>query len=162
VPRLFELLTALLEYLDLLQGDCSPPPSGLLHLYDCDYYNDWNIQYSGTALLLLVNPCILHRNNRTTQPISYLITSKPGRRRIPLRFLWWCSEEPLTKFCYLWCFWWFVYHILWSAERQTCMKHRLCIYLPVTGRKLLQSQGSVLYRKLSVLTDDMNHALFGS
>jgi len=37
VPHLFKLPTALLEYLDLLQGGCSPLPSGLLHLYDCDY-----------------------------------------------------------------------------------------------------------------------------
>jgi len=51
VPRLFELLTALLEYLDLLQGAAAPPALQLLYLYE----NDWNIQYSGTALLLLVN-----------------------------------------------------------------------------------------------------------
>jgi len=42
VPRLFKLLTALLEYLDLLQGGCSP---GLLHLYDCDY-EIYNIAHS--------------------------------------------------------------------------------------------------------------------
>jgi len=30
-------------------------PSRLLHLYDYDYYNDWNIQYSSTALLLLMH-----------------------------------------------------------------------------------------------------------
>jgi len=45
-----------------------PCPSGLLHLDDYDYWNDWNIQYSSTALLLLVNPCILHRNNCTVRP----------------------------------------------------------------------------------------------
>jgi len=37
VPRLFELLTALLEYLNILQGVVVPLPFGLLHLYDCDY-----------------------------------------------------------------------------------------------------------------------------
>jgi len=37
--------------------------------------NDWNIQYSSTALLSLVNPCILHRNNRTTFP-TYVVSSE--------------------------------------------------------------------------------------
>jgi len=37
VPPLFELPTALLEYLNLLQGVAVPLPSGLLDLYDCDY-----------------------------------------------------------------------------------------------------------------------------
>jgi len=55
--------TALLEYLDLLRGGrgvCSSLPSGLLHLYDCDY-EIYNIAH--TAFILLVNP-----SNRTTRP----------------------------------------------------------------------------------------------
>jgi len=51
VPCLFELPTALLEYLDLLQGGCSPPA-----LRAATPMWLWNMQYSGTALLLLVNP----------------------------------------------------------------------------------------------------------
>jgi len=64
VPRLFELPTALLEYLDLLQGVAVPLPSGLLHLWL------WNIQYKGTDLLLLVNPI------KTITPCAPLIVWK--------------------------------------------------------------------------------------
>jgi len=67
---LFELLTALLEYLDLLQRGCSPPAFRVIW----DLWL-WNIQYSGTALLLLVNPFILHRNNRTARPTYVLIVT---------------------------------------------------------------------------------------
>jgi len=34
------------------------------------------MQYSGMALLLLVNPCILYRNNGTTRPTYIIITWK--------------------------------------------------------------------------------------
>jgi len=59
VPRLFELPTALLEYINLLQGDCPPPPPfGLLHLHNYvikmieiytaaqPYYSWWTHAYS--------------------------------------------------------------------------------------------------------------------
>jgi len=57
-----ELLTALLEYLDLLQGVAVPLPSRLLHLCDCDYelYN----------IMGLANPIAPHT------PLTYLLSEK--------------------------------------------------------------------------------------
>jgi len=71
-PRLLELPTALVEYLDLLQGHCSPPAMPL----GCYTRWLWNIQYNGTAILLMVNPFMLHRNNRTACPTYVLIVWK--------------------------------------------------------------------------------------
>jgi len=54
-------------------GGCSPPA-----LWVATPIWLWllNIQYSGTALLLLVNPFILHWNNRTTCPTYIFIVWK--------------------------------------------------------------------------------------
>jgi len=73
VPCLFELPTALLEYLDLLQGCCSPPA---FRVATPIWLWLWNIQYSGTALLLLVNPFILHQNNYIVCPTYVFIVWK--------------------------------------------------------------------------------------
>jgi len=87
VLRLFELPTALLEYLDLLQGGgvAVPLPFGLLHPYDCDY------EIYSIALLLLVNPFILHRNNRTARPTYVFIVLKEDAS-LPVMFNQLCSS----------------------------------------------------------------------
>jgi len=73
VPHLFKLLTALLEYLDLLQRGCSPLS---LRVATPIWLWLWNIQYSSKALLLQVNPFILHRNNCTACPTYVFIVWK--------------------------------------------------------------------------------------
>jgi len=60
VPRLFELLTALLEYLNLLQRGCSP----LALPHDCDY-EIYNIAAQPYYCWWTHSWFILHRNNRT-------------------------------------------------------------------------------------------------
>jgi len=65
---LFKLLTALLKYLNLLQGAAlrfAMPMIMTMIMIE--------IQYSGTALLLLVNPCIPHQNNHTVRPTCVFI-----------------------------------------------------------------------------------------
>jgi len=57
----------------LAQGGCNPPA---LRVATPIWLWLWNIQYSGTALLLLVNPFILHRNNCTTCPTYVFIVWK--------------------------------------------------------------------------------------
>jgi len=54
-------------------GGCSPPA---LRVATPIWLWLWNIQYSGTALLLLVNPFILHRNNRTACPTYVFLSSE--------------------------------------------------------------------------------------
>jgi len=80
VPHLFELLTALLEYLDFLQGGCSPR---LLHLYD---------QYSSTALLLLVNLFILHRKIRCITRTTYIFIVWKEDASLPAMFNLLCNS----------------------------------------------------------------------
>jgi len=70
---LFELPTALLEYFDIDRGAAAPLPLGC-YVYDFDMIE---IKYSCTALLLLlVNPCIPHKNNRTACPTYIFIIWK--------------------------------------------------------------------------------------
>jgi len=83
VPRLFGLPTALLEYLDLLQRGCSPLT---LRVATPIWLWLWNIQYSGTALLLLV-----HRNNRTARPTYVFIVWKEDAS-LPAMFNPLCSS----------------------------------------------------------------------
>jgi len=71
MPHLFEFLTALLEYL-LLQG--APCPSGCYTYMIIDWI--YTIYSSSTALLLLVNSCMLHQNNRNTCPTCVFSSEK--------------------------------------------------------------------------------------
>jgi len=90
VPRLFELPTALLEY--LLWRDCSPPT---LRVATPIWLWLWNIQCSGTAF---VNPFILHRNNHT---MPHLHIYRLKRRRLdslPAMFNQLCSSTNQLLF----------------------------------------------------------------
>jgi len=91
---LFKLPTALLEYLEelnLLQGAAAP-----LALLGC-YAYDYEIQYSSTALLLLVNPCILHRNNHPAHPNYVFIVWKEDAS-LPAMFNPLCSSTNQELF----------------------------------------------------------------
>jgi len=94
VPCLFELPTALLEYLDLLQRGCSPPA---LQVATPIWLWLWNIQYNGTAILLLVNPFILHRNNCTARPTYVFIVWKEDAL-LPAMFNLLCSRTNQQLF----------------------------------------------------------------
>jgi len=55
-------------------------PSPFIHLYDCDYYNYLNIQYRGTALLLLVNHAYCIETIAPHAPLTYLSSEKKTLR----------------------------------------------------------------------------------
>jgi len=78
VPCLFELPTALLEYLDLLREVAVPLPSGLLHLYDCDY-EIYNIAHS----LIIAGEPIQTITPRA--PLAFLLSEKKTLRYQPIR-----------------------------------------------------------------------------
>jgi len=65
VPRLFELLTALLEYLNLFQGDCSPPaPQG------CYTYMIMKmIEIYNTAIIAGES---MHTTSKQSHPVPHL------------------------------------------------------------------------------------------
>jgi len=90
VPCLFELLTALLEYLNLLRV-AVPLPSGLLHLYDCDY-EIYNIVHS---LIIAGEPIQL--NNHTTCPTYVFIVWKEDAS-LPAMFNPLCSSTNQQLF----------------------------------------------------------------
>jgi len=62
----------------------------------------WNIQYSSTALLLLVNPFILHRSNHTARP-TYIFIVRKEDASLPAMFnpLFGSTNQQLFKknFC---------------------------------------------------------------
>jgi len=69
-PRLFELPTALLEYLGLLQGDCPPPPPQGCYTYMIMIIKMIEIY---TAAQPGEPMHTLHRKNRTARPTYVFI-----------------------------------------------------------------------------------------
>jgi len=88
--RVYKLPTALLEF---TRGHSPlPPPQQGCYAYDFDY-----IQYSSTALLLLVNSCIPHWNNWTTCPTYVFIVWKEDAL-LPAMFNPLCSSTNQQLF----------------------------------------------------------------
>jgi len=95
VPCLFELPTALLEYLDLLRGLQSPA----FRVATPIWLWLWNIQYSAQPYywLFLVNPFIQYRNNRTARPTYVFIVWKEDASS-PAMFNLLCSSTNQQLF----------------------------------------------------------------